>query len=106
MFFNENFTEDIVPLATSFRHSNYCKTTDNKRYEVKEDQLVNLSQLLYYFKNNYKFNVIEFIEYGQRRGKKWEYMKAEEYSEASSILPKPKKKFINPKRRRVYAFPK
>jgi len=105
MFFNEDFCKEIVALISAYRHSKFGKiNTTNK--PVNYNGIVSIKNTINFYKNNFKFNVKEFVEYGQRRGKNWDYMPIEKYETASSIIPKPKRKFINPKNRNRYVISK
>ena len=105
MFFNENFIKEIVPLISAYRNSKLCKTNKEKKL-VNYNGIVSIKKTINFFKNNFKFNAVEFVEYGQRRRKYWDYMTIEKYESASNIMPKPKKKFINPKNRKRYVISK
>ena len=106
MFFNENFINEIISFLSSYKYSKYCKISKKDKEVFNKNGLLNIKNTLSFYKENFKLNVIEFIEYGQRRGKNWDYITIQEYENAKEIIPKPKKKFINPKRRKRYATPK
>jgi hypothetical protein len=106
MFFNESFLDEIVELISKYRYCGLSKTTQKENNSCFNNGIVSIKNTIEFYKENYKFSVVKFIEYGQMRGKKWDYMKLSKFNEAKDILPKPKKKFINPKNRNRYVIPK
>lgn len=106
MFFNENFTTEIISFMSAYRHSSYCKVSDKEEKTLSINGLLSIKNTIKFYKENFKLNIKEFVEYGQRRGKNWDYIDIEKYETAKSIIPKPKKKFINPKRRKRYVISK
>ncbi len=107
MFFNEDFVKEIMPLMSSYRYNKVSRVNKNdKRKAVIKHGIIQLKASMKLLDQNYKFNVEEFIRYGQTRGKNWDYMSLLEFNEQKHIIPKPKKKFMNPKRRRQYVISK
>jgi hypothetical protein len=106
MFFNEDFVEEIIDLISKYRNSKLCKITDKLNTNGIQNGIVSIKNTIKFYKENYRFSVVKFVEYGQMRGKKWDYMRLTQYNEASNIIPKPKKKFINPKNRKRYVISK
>lgn len=103
MFFNENFVNDIVPLISSYTHHKISRVNkEDKRKTIKRNGIIQINKTLELLKSNYQFNVNNFIDYGQRRGKNWDSITIDEYNEQKHIIPTPKKKFINPKKRKSY----
>ncbi len=104
MFFNEDFLTEIMELCSKFTHSKYGRI--NEKLEPKKDNggIFNIKKHIAFLSENFKFNVIDFIEYGQRRGKDWQYMNYLEYFINLPTIPKPKQKFINPKNRQRYVI--
>jgi len=105
MFFNEDFYKEIIDLISKYRNSKLGKIT-KANTPVNYNGIVSIKNTMNFYKNNFKLNAIEFVEYGQKRGKYWDYMPMEKYETASSIIPKPKRKFINPKNRNRYVISK
>lgn len=106
MFFNENFIDEIISFLSSYKYSSYCKISKKDKTVFNKNGLLSIKNTLSFYKENFKLNIIKFVEYGQRRGKNWDYITIEQYNEAKNIIPKPKKKFINPKKRKKYVTPK
>lgn len=107
MFFNEQFVDDILPLMSSFTHHKMSRQNKNdKRKAVFRHGIVKIKESMELLATNYKLNVIKFIEYGQDQRKNWDYMQIEQYNEQKHIIPTPKKKFMNPKRRKRYVISK
>jgi len=107
MFFNEDFVSEIMLLISKFTHSNFGKQnkqTEKRKY--KKTEIFNIKKEIEYLESNFKFNVIEFIEYGQERGKNWQYIDYQEYQKIKPEEPKQKIKFINPNNRSRYVISK
>ena len=107
MFFNEDFVDDIMPLMSSYRYNKVSRVNKNdKRKAVIRHGIVQIKASMKMLDENYKFNVEDFIRYGQTRGKNWDYMNLLEFNEQKHIIPTPKKKFMNPRKRRRYVISK
>ena len=107
MFFNEDFVKDIIPLMSSYRHHKMSRVNKNdKRKAVVRHGIIQLKASMHLLDTNYKLDIEKFVAYGQDRGKNWDYMGVEEFDAQKHIIPVPKKKFINLKRRRRYVVSK
>ena len=104
MFFNEDFTTEIIPLISSYTYHKVSRVNEDKRKAIVNNGIVSIKETILLFKKNYKFNATKFIDYGQRKGKDWDYLTLSEYKENEHLVPKPKQKFINPRKRRRYAI--
>jgi hypothetical protein len=107
MFFNEQFLSEngIIGFISKFTHSNYGAINPNAPKKKRSPfEIISIKKEMKYLKENFKFNVIDFINYGQQRGKDWQMIDYDIYRKLMPEKPK-KKKFINPRIRR-YASPK
>ncbi len=107
MLFNEDFMKDIMPLMLSYRHHKVSRVNKNdKRKAIIKKGIIQLKASMQLLETNYKLDIEKFITYGQNRGKNWDYMDIKSFDEQKHIIPKPKKKFMNPKRRRHHVISK
>ena len=108
LFFNEDFIDDIMPLMSSYRHHKMSRVNqDDKRKAVFRNGIVQLKESMQLLDTNYKLDIEKFVAFGQDRKKNWDYMGIEEFDAEKHIIPMPKKKFMNlRKRRRQYVISK
>ena len=101
MFFNEKPLE-ITSLIGKYKYHKVSR----KKGTIEDDiilrmGIIQLKESSENIEKNQKFNVLNFIEYGQDRGKDWQEINYELYI---SLMPKPKQKLINPKKRKKYVI--
>jgi len=106
MFFNEDYVTNIAPLISSYAYNKVSRVNEDKRKAVVKHGIVSIKETMKLLSKNYKLDVTKFIRYGQQRGKDWDYLTLSEYKQNEHLVPKPKQKFINPRKRRRYVISK
>ena len=104
MFFNENFYDNILPLMSAYKHHKVSRVSEDKRKAIFNNGIISIKETIKLLSENYKLELAKFIAYGQKKGKDWDYLTYSEFKENEHIIPKPKQKFINPRKRKRYVI--
>jgi menaquinone-dependent protoporphyrinogen IX oxidase len=101
MFFNEH-PRDISILMGKYKYNKLSRKSGTINEDIMlKDGIIQLNQSLKNVEKNHKFNVLNFVEFGQRRGRNWQEFNYDLYYK---LMPKPKRKIINPKKRKKYVI--
>lgn len=87
----------MVDLITKYKYHDTSRVANNV-YQ-KKGRPFSIKAALRELEENFHFDFIKFYKFGISRGRDWQYMKWEDYQK---LIPKKKKKFINPKKRKYY----